>query len=764
MAAIRKRERTNGMADDRYEREDWTLFRTIRTISQLSGVPPELLRRLVVKELADNALDVCGTCRVGELPGGGFYVEDDGPGIDGEPEEVARLFSFRRPLVSSKVKRLPTRGALGNGLRVVAGAVFASVGKLRVLTRGRMLDLSPQESGETLVKVKRCKSATGTRIEVHLGDSIPADPDFLDWAETAILASGEKPIYKRKTSPWWYDSDSFFELLKAAGTRTVRDVMQDFDGCSGRAGELAERFRGRSAVSLTYEEAESLLSLARSSGQPVQPGRLAPLKDGLEGSYAKEVGILKLSSGRGSLGAELPYTVEVWCNRACDGKDYVNVLVNRTPVTGNVKIQRSKDKTEVSVFGCNLGHRFTVGRKPVDIIINVQIPYMPITSNGKEPDLQQFLGALSRAITAAAKRCQRANPSSKGTSQNEVILDNLAQAIGHASGTGQYRFSLRQLFYAIRPRLLEALGNEEPGYDWFTKVIATYENEHGDIHGLYRDDRGVLYHPHLQTEIPLGTLAVETYKRPAWTFNKILYCEKEGFFPILQAAGWPERHDCALLTSKGQATKAAKDIIDLLGDTEEEIEFYVIHDGDAYGTVIVQALQEATRSRPGRRVKIINLGLEPEEGLAMGLPLEEVTKGKKRKPVGRYVSPNWAEWLQTHRIELNAMTTPEFIAWLDRKMAEHGKGKFVPPGDVMTDFLSDSVRKQLQTSIRERILREADLLGQVDAAVARLAPDVRSRSDGLGDLVRTSLADNPTDAWRAPIERLAAELANGTAG
>src|SRR5271156_1870819 len=84
---------------------------------------------------------------------GGFFVEDDGPGISGTPEEIARLFSFRRPLVSSKVKRLPTRGALGNGLRVVAGAVFASGGSLRVITNGHSLNLVPQESGETLVNV-----------------------------------------------------------------------------------------------------------------------------------------------------------------------------------------------------------------------------------------------------------------------------------------------------------------------------------------------------------------------------------------------------------------------------------------------------------------------------------------------------------------------------------------------------------------------------------------------------------------------------------
>src|SRR5262245_49334869 len=112
------------VANDLFEREDWTLFRSISTISQLAGVPVEDLRKLVAKELADNALDTGAPCRIGELEDGGFYVEDDGPGIAGNPEEIARIFSFRRPLSSSKLKRHPTRGALGNGLRVVAGLVF----------------------------------------------------------------------------------------------------------------------------------------------------------------------------------------------------------------------------------------------------------------------------------------------------------------------------------------------------------------------------------------------------------------------------------------------------------------------------------------------------------------------------------------------------------------------------------------------------------------------------------------------------------------
>src|SRR5262245_44124211 len=117
----------------KFEREDWALFRTVEGLQQKAGVPKNKLIRLVLKELADNALDEGGQVRVGKLPnGGGYFVEDGGRGIDGSPDEIARLFSISRPLVSTKLLRLPTRGALGNGLRVVAGAVLASDGTLTV--------------------------------------------------------------------------------------------------------------------------------------------------------------------------------------------------------------------------------------------------------------------------------------------------------------------------------------------------------------------------------------------------------------------------------------------------------------------------------------------------------------------------------------------------------------------------------------------------------------------------------------------------------
>jgi hypothetical protein len=95
---------------------------------------------------------------------------------------------------------------------------------------------------------------------------------------------------------------------------------------------------------------------------------------------------------------------------------------------------------------------------------------------------------------------------------------------------------------------------------------------------------------------------------------------------------------------------------------------FCVHDADAPGTMIYQTLQEETKARGARKIKIINLGLDPWEAVEMGLEVETLEEPKRVKPVADYVreqGDNWEDWLQTHRVELNAMTTPQFIEWLD---------------------------------------------------------------------------------------------------
>src|SRR6516164_9296145 len=139
---------------------------------------------------------------IGFLKPDTFFIEDDGPGLDGGPEEIASLFSIRRPMRSTKLLRLPQRGALGNGLRVVAGAVLASDGSLVVITRNQRIVLLPQADGSTAVlEVTTADRPVGTRIEIGFGPALPSDDEALAWALAADAMAREGNTYEGKTSP-----------------------------------------------------------------------------------------------------------------------------------------------------------------------------------------------------------------------------------------------------------------------------------------------------------------------------------------------------------------------------------------------------------------------------------------------------------------------------------------------------------------------------------------------------------------------------------
>lgn len=697
-----------------FERPDWTLFRSLGTLGQKAGVPLRRLAALVVKELVDNALDAGAAAKVAQ-DGDWIYVEDDGPGLPGDAAAIARLFSIQRPLTSSKMVRVPSRGALGNGLRVVSGAILASSGDMFVETGGQRYDIRPLDDGTSKVEMSTAPTRqTGTRIGIRLGSGIPVGVNVLGWSEIAIAFAKPGKAYKGKTSPWWYDAESFFEMCKAAGARPLADLCCVFrDITPATAAGLVGSMQ---SSDVSRDQARQLLTHLRERSAAPKPAVLGKIGELAGMSHAHATGEIEVGAG---MPAQLPFSIEAFVEVLDeDEKDLVTVLVNRTPITGDVQVIRQKAH-QIGLIGCGLAHIFEVGRKPVRIAINVTTPYMPITTDGKEPDLQRYLSPLADVIAKASRKAKRKDTAGATVrlSQKDVILANMTASIAKASGDSKYRYSLRQLFYAVRPYLLEQLG-KEPDYNYFAQIVTDIEAELGaDLPGLYRDARGVIYHPHTGQEIPLGTLNVEKYERPEWTFNKILYSEKEGFFGILKDTGWPERNDCALLTSKGFASRAARDVLDLIGQTQEEIYFFCIHDADASGTLIYQALTEATRARGARKVHVINLGLDPWEALDMDLQVETFRElgGKRDRqlPVAEYVPEHWKEWLQTQRVELNAMTSPEFVRWLDMKFEEHAE-KVVPPQRVLREELDQKTRTALEQAVAADILAAAGFQRRVE--------------------------------------------------
>jgi hypothetical protein len=745
-----------------FAREHWTLLRQVETIGQVAGVPRHLLAKLATKELVDNALDTGHAVRFGRIENG-IYVENDGPCIPGSNEEIAALFSMNRPLTSTKLLRLPTRGALGNGLRVVAGIVFACHGTLRISTGGRVFRLTPREDGGTTAERVRGKGVVGTRIELTFGDLEYDEDDVLEWAERASLMAsygGDARAYTGKSSPWWYSAGAFFELCHSSQSCTVRDLVRHFDGCSEpKAGKIAAGHKGQPAADLTRDEASSLMETMRRHAKPLKPERLGCVGKlaHLPSAYAKAAVTVETD------GSKNPYVIEGWAE--VSDEEEILVSVNRTPITAEVFAWYDSKKNQQRIEGCGIDIDVPVGRKPIKFLLNITTSSMPITSDGKAPDMSALEDAIAPLLSKVARRARRAkrdarDPSGKDASLKQQIFEVVPAAFAHASGgiwAGQ-----RQVFYSARDMM------DKPDLKWsyFTDVLTDYENEHGDIEGMERDPRGVLIHPHTGEEIALGTRAVKEYERPAYTFNKIVFVEKKGFFSALQQAHWLERHDCALVCSEGFATRAVRDVIDRLGDGDEEIKVFAVHDADAYGTMIMQALQEATKARPARRLKIIDLGLNPEEAIEMGFTPEDQPPRKDGKPhpVADHVSEEWAEWFQSHRFELNKMTTPKFIEWLDEKMAPHDAGKVVPPDEVLTTTLAADVRDGLRAQIAERILRDARLDEQVEDAFRAAGIDIDDITPGLTDDITKALDEAQEQPWTAAVADIAQGIVTKTLG
>lgn len=742
-----------------FDRGDWRLFLNRNTLTQTAGVPEHVLIPLAVKELADNSLDVteesgADITAVGiDLIPSGFSVQDGGPGMD--RDTVIRAFSVSRSLVSSKLLRLPTRGALGNGLRVVGGVAAAFGAGLTVHSNGTAYKLNiSRETGEAeILEEFPSNHSQGMRVEMTFSpEDVPCERALV-WGKEAFLLAQGKGGYSGKTSPFWYTAADLHELLLAA-EGTIREVAVLFEGnAQVRIGDL-----GR-VTTPTLEDAGALLGILRGNASPFNPKRMKPLGSipGFPDAYATGAGEYKIDDGA----AVIPFRVDVWA--AVSEEESLRLYMNRTPAAAATPLT-SWSKNSQSFYFSPGSIRVNVGKKPLSVRVHISTPYIPFLSGGKAPDLSAILRSevmtetVQKTVNIAKRKARTASPArGSAPSQKQVMLETFSEAAKIAGGDGKYEFSQRQLFYVVRPFVADRAG-EDLQYEHFTRVLTEYENENGDMPGLYRDNRGTLYVPHGGGEIPIGTKSVAQFKRPSWTFHKILYCEKEGFFPTLRSAQWPERWDCALLTSKGYASRAVKDLLDMLEDDGEPVMCFCIHDADSDGTMIFQSLVEETASRGKRKVEIVNLGLDPAEAVTMGLPSEKVDRSKGKSPAD-YVSPEERDWLRRHRIELNAMTTPQFLSWLDRKMEQFEPKKLIPPSGVIQEEFERELFSSVEGAVTEKILREARAKEQIQAAFKETKEKVAGES--WEQEIREALEKRPALGWRAPVKVIAEEIVSG---
>jgi hypothetical protein len=288
-------------------------------------------------------------------------------------------------------------------------------------------------------------------------------------------------------------------------------------------------------------------------------------------------------------------------------------------------------------------------------------------------------------------------------SQKEMVFSIMPRAIHNAGAN----FSARDLYYAARP-LVYAHGEWENGkrleYGYFSQTLLTeYQEQHGAIAGLWRDPRGSLHEPHTAKSVALGTREVASYEFPEYTFDKILYVEKAGEWPKLQAARLAERYDMAIASAKGYPVEAVRELFSRAEGGEYQL--FCFHDADLDGYNIARVMREATRRMPGYSVEVVDIGLTVEDALEMRLDPEPFSR---KKDISRWLlwalsdvakeylyRPNsYGRGLSGERFELNAILPDTArIEYIERKLEDNGvRGKVIPPDNKLGELAEEKYR------------------------------------------------------------------------
>jgi hypothetical protein len=449
---------------------------------------------------------------------------------------------------------------------------------------------------------------------------------------------------------------------------------------------------------------------------------------------------------------------------------------------------------------------------PVVVLAHPALPRPPFADSGKcqltltpavAAALEECVCKVAAAHTKAKDRAdkkhrlraeqveklQRGDDRCKRAELKAVSERYIPESYVKASGSEGYPAQARQIAYVNRELVLQA---GVPKYfstlQTFTqRILPNYMAANKTATAAWDvvfDARGHLQEPHTDTVVPLGTLEVRDYLNqwtglelpPASTgisikflvptsgpvnrFKYALFIEKEGFEPLLRAARIKERFDLPWWSTKGMSVTAARWLAEKLA--ERGVRILVLHDFDKSGFSICHKLSANTRRYQFRTTpQVTPLGLRLEDVLHWrlgGEPVQyDVTKdpkinlricGATREEREYLVRRRTASGWEGQRCELNALTSPQFVSLLERKLVREGVAKVVPPEPVLVQAFHRAVALEHVRGIIDTALPQAEAAAQATPVPAHLSRQVKDRIKGTA---------TPWDEAIAELARSAAQ-------
>jgi hypothetical protein len=209
------------------------------------------------------------------------------------------------------------------------------------------------------------------------------------------------------------------------------------------------------------------------------------------------------------------------------------------------------------------------------------------------------------------------------------------------------------------------------------------------------------------------------------------------------------------MSCKGISVTAARMLIDRTC-ARYAIPLLILHDFDVSGFSIAKTVCSDTRRYAFRsEFRTIDLGLRLADVEELDLEAEPVSFGNTSPDKIRDrlklngATPEEIDFLlEGQRVELNAMTSDQFVAFVERKLTEAGIAKVVPPKDQLEEVYRLFARSKQIEEIVEK---------EIAALIVPKSPSTRISKPGSAPIspsIRMSPGRPPCGTrWTVPNER-----------
>jgi hypothetical protein len=710
-------------------------------------------------------------------------VSDNGNGIS--EKVIANILNFDTRTSDKAAYKAPTRGAQGNAFKTIIGIPHAlGGGRVIIESTGLRHEITASATPAGTIDINREVSAIADRVGTVVYVDMPSCESYPYWYARATalfnphafvkisvfdaldfsmvnvnedfsesddsykrLADCQKIKPNEPTSSHCYDSGEFMKLVYLQGTQKdipIGEFVRQFKELSSTTkAKLITRNIPYKLVSDIYQDSIAIESMRLDMQQ-----QSAPISPKALGACGEDQLLARLNVNRhwykqvSGMIDNVPYVFEILIAESDIVTGYY-FGVNHSPAFDDFLRQCSIQAGELNGTGIRGTLADIVDEELHIVVVHLIGIGLPFLDRGKSnlSLAAEMVDSIAGAVWSASKilykeRRQAEKNAAKAlrhyqsimsigenkTSIKEAVFAVLPEAIQAATDNERLPANVRALYYKVR-EAIQQYTTKELDYGYFSQdILISYWQEFGRNPLIYNDPRGVLYAPHSEDIVQLGTFEVSQYVFPEHEYNKVLYIEKKGLWHTLKAANLHKKYDMAVIAGEGYASEAIRVLLEK-AQAGQDYTIFVLHDADPDGYNIARTIQDKTKRMPEHNITVIDLGLTIQASIDMKLNSETFTRKKElvqdlvlnaieREYFGgkQQLSNTKKSWI-CQRVELNAMSAGQLVDYVDAGIsraieAQHLNKKVIPPEAILSDTAYTLFKQALNARVEDFIHKQ----------------------------------------------------------